>query len=295
MYARHTHFVLFTLLGFIAYSANAEYAPGRSEQSNAALVKQLETFKGSRETILFSDDFELGAEFGDFFKRDYSRYTHFNKIPTSNRIEIVNTMAFRGQKSLMLIAAESNSDVSKASLEKEQLDFREGDIVKMAAMVFIPSKQNLKDLFLFDLECVNCWNKGIFKNPHMGIRLMLRDELGFVSIERGKIGFRNEPFYPIKPWKPFPEDRWVKLDWVLNLSTKVTGQTAVYIDNELVLWASGINMPNVSPVYKLFGLGASGQMQYDKFEFGITANGFQGKTTIYMDDISISRLDKMPR
>lgn len=288
-------FIVGLTLGLLTVTGQAAETPQQAIQTNTAKANELPKFKGASESVLFSENFESGTEFLDFLKADASRFTHFNRVPDSNKIEFTKALVAQGKQSLMLAAEKSGRDVSKASLEKEGLDFRDGDIVKLSGLVFIPANQKLKDLFLFDLECITCWPKGILKNQHMGIRLMLRDDLGFVSVERGKIGFRKEPFYPIKPWKRFPENRWVQVDWVLNLSTITSGDTNVYIDNVLTLTTKGINMPSTDVIHKLFKLDLTLPLRYDKFEFGITANGSDDKTTLYMDNISISVLDKMPQ
>lgn len=222
----------------------------------------------SERRLIFFDDFNQSNDLISLF--DPGRFTHFEKTLDANIIKIMPS----GDGFSAGFYAESNSVVSKASLEVEGFSFEEGQTILMSALVYVKDS-DINGLFLFDLECIVCWPTNLppEDNKHIGIRLMILD--GYLAVERGKIGYRDGTL--TDQTIPFPTEEWVTLSWLVQLSPD-NGYTEAYIDDQIVLSRYGENMlsgPSVPYV------------RYDKFEFGITANGSSSNIIAYFDDISV--------
>lgn len=242
------------------------------------------------DTVLFEDGFEQVATLMELFKSDGSRWTNLTRTSKTNQLEIKRDSVPSGKQALCFQADPHTGEVSKASIHHEGFDLREGQRIRVGASVYIPSGKSLNEVFLVDLECVKCWPAdSSYPNKSPGVRLALKKDEGFVTIDRGKIGYRKDHLQPVKNM-PVPRDRWFRLEWLMTLSTSADGRTEVYIDGDKVLESAGVNLPNPDYVEQKFGISLKRPMRYDRLEVGITANSSIVPQTVCMDDISLTQL-----
>ncbi|MBB3021687.1 hypothetical protein FHR70_004792 [Microvirga lupini] len=237
----------------------------------------------ARETYNFSDDFEV-SRLNDLLKEDKSRWTHYQNTFPQNKAEIVPEAAPSGGSALRFFAVPSTKKVSKSDIEKEGFELRPGQEVRVAALFFLPPNADLKDLFLIDIECRECWPQdSIYPNQSPGVRLKLRDRDGTPSVERRKIGhpdMRND----LRDSVGLPRGRWFKLEWRLTLSDDEKGSSEILIDDNRVFFGRGPTLPS-SQAFEKWGIRLR-EIMYDRFQIGITANSTPGPIEMLIDDVS---------
>lgn len=239
-------------------------------------------------TVLFQDGFEDVQSLSDLFRRDANRWSNFQIVKSANRITLQSETVHGGRQALRFDAIPSDSEVSKANVERGRLSLAEGQRVRISAWFFLPPRQNLDNLFLIDVECRSCWPEGTHRNnPSPGIRLMLKDREGQPVVERGKLG-RLPTLRQTQGTKlGFPTNRWVHLEWILDLSTGQDGKTEILLDGKRALSARGITMPSPE-VFRQSGVELKQPVVLERVQLGITANSTPGPIVLYVDDVTIT-------
>lgn len=175
----------------------------------------------------------------------------------------------------------SGKQVGKAHLVYRFDPVGIGSTVTMAARVYFPSASAVNSVTLMDLECANC---GLDTNP--GVRLYLRD--GLLRVDRSKIGIQPA-FLPIANVQ-VTKSVWHQITWVVRLGDSDTGSAAglaqVYLDDVLVLDATGITVLTQAAVDRVGGGGFQVRSLVDRFQIGLTANSNKSETTMLVDDVS---------
>lgn len=233
---------------------------------------------------LFQDDFDKISTVAELFKTDGSQWTSATLTSTANDIKL---QSYLSGKILRFSAVPLASEVSKTSLHRKGLDLREGQRVSISASFYIPSGVSLNEVFLLDLECESCWpDNSPYPNQSPGVRLALKGSNGVVTIDRGKIGYQER----LLPFKnvAVPRDRWFQLEWLMTLSSSTNGLTEVYLNNDRILEAYGINLPNVSYLEQKAKISLKLPVKYDRLEVGITANSSGAPQTVYVDNVKLT-------
>jgi hypothetical protein len=240
----------------------------------------------------FSDGFEGGTRFKDLFPVDLSRWhgltlqpNHADRNGVIEGIPDATTLMGRnhlvrstqhphsGGLSLKAYARPyDGTTASKADVSRELFRFGKGDTVTSTVWYFIESGSDLTDLFLWDLEAQS-------RDPRYvgqpGRRLYLQTGEALAS-DLGK-WLPAPPIFRQKPGseRPFPKDRWVRVDIRLFLSEGKDGTMAVWQDGVQVIDGTGQTLPEAGSVY-------------NSLEVGITANGStKHAQTVFVDDVMI--------
>lgn len=238
---------------------------------------------------LFEDGFEQVGDVLELLPLDRSRWTHLKTTYKDSRFELTPNYRGRDGTVLRVLGARAQGSVSKASIEREGFDFREGHRVALSAWMFIAGTGSLNNLFIFDLECLTCWSAdNVHPNQTPGIRLFLKGTAGYLAVDRGKIGIKHGTFMQARQTRvAFPRDRWVHVEWVLGLSAGEAGYTEVCLDGRKILTGTGPNLidPNI---FARYGVKLNRPVKYDKIELGVTASSSSDPMVMYLDDIRVS-------
>lgn len=241
---------------------------------------------------IFTDGFESeNNDFTDLFPPNGSRWSAVqivNPEGVENEIGLNRDIVLSGNNSLRIFSHQSGQTLSKVDIEKGGLNFTPGSKLTIESNFYIASTENIKDVFLMDLECCSCWDPDVADNQCPGIRLIMSGDDDFLSIERGKI---LEPTI-YQSGVPFPRNEWVNIKWEMILSTNSDGSNKLYINDELVISADGANMPNETTFREEFARnGIEFQLQkplfYERIQVGATANASVSNIEMYVDDIEI--------
>lgn len=280
---------LFILILCVSHALCTEVAQASDEKKNG-----VESAPAKAERVLFRDDFENVAQIHDLLRADSSRWTYLQRSHNENHIDLDRTHFHHGSTSLSLSSEPSSGQVSKAAIQKEGLDLREGQVVYMSASFYIPSGSSIENVFLWDLECGNCWSQtNAQPNKSPGIRLGLFNSQGYPTVERGKIGYRTGNFKQNVNQPVFiPRDKWVQLAWIVHLAANEGGLTEVFLDGTKIISEYGVNMPQPEYFMKHFGVHLNTPVHYDRIQVGITANGSRNPVKIYVDDVELRLLEE---
>ena len=244
------------------------------------------------QSFTFSDGFEgTSGNFDALFPENGSRWTGVqlvNPMNKENLIGLTDSPVFQGEYSLSLVSAGSDEILSKIDLEKGGLRVMEGRTIRIGAHFFIESQRNIENLLLIDVECCSCWDSEIPNNQCPGRRLMMAGGNDYLSIERGKIGLETLSQNQIA----FPRNEWVKVEWLMQLSTNGDGTNQLYINDNLAIDTNGSNMPNPSIFRELFAeqnidFNLQTPVIYERVQVGATANPTEEDIPLYIDDFYI--------
>ena len=155
--------------------------------------------------------------------------------------------------------------------------FYEGDIVHVEMWYYIEGTQNAEWLFLFDIE----EQAAIGAGP--GIRLaMVEDE---IVVEHK---YFNPNIFQIEgSEKKVPRNEWFKITFEAELSQKEKGYIKVWQNDTLIIEQQNWRTLPKDALY--FQQGTKGM--YSSIEFGLTANSKDNPLIIYLDDVSIKKLN----
>jgi hypothetical protein len=233
-----------------------------------------QSIDGMRAITSFQDGFESdGAE---MFSR--ARWTQLYTTRAQNSVEITTERVHGGSRAVRFRAVPTGEEeVSKASIIRKGFQFTTGDTVSVSGWYYIEPATDLDNVFLMDIECELCYKT----SP--GVRVVLKD--GYLALERGKIGFRDETFTQNKERVPLGE--WFKLSVTLTLGEGNAGHTQVTMDDVLIVDRRGTNMPETE-IFKRLGVNLTRE-QIDNVEFGVTANASQVVQTVFIDDVAIAK------
>lgn len=233
----------------------------------------------------FSDGFEV-QKFLDLFPRDRSRWTHYQSTFPQNKAELVDTQPHSGATALRLFAVPSTSKVSKSDVEKEDFELRAGQSLSVSAWFLIPPEIEIRNLFLIDIECRNCWPEDSpYPNQSPGIRLKLQDRDGAPTVERRKIGLKDMS-NQLAQRAALPRGRWFKLEWRVRLGDEESGESEILIDDKAVFRGEGATVPDPQAFMK-WNIKLRDTL-YDRFQVGITANGSSNPIEMLVDTVSFT-------
>lgn len=232
----------------------------------------------------FSCDFDSAAKLVDLFPNDLSGWTYLQLVEPNGSEDIVleDKKAYAGRNSVelrsdqfhsdccavKLVAPQSGSSVSKAALQKGGFFFESGDDLWVSAWFFVQGFENYQALFVLDIETTE------FQGSP-GRRLMMSGGDNELKLE-SKSNLSGPEYRQAKEnIILFPKNKWVHIVLHLRLSAGQNGLTEVWQDDVKIIEQSGQNLPTDSTVY-------------DRFQFGITANGTTSAKVMYLDDVVIS-------
>lgn len=181
----------------------------------------------------------------------------------------------RGRVAHLEVGPKERDEVAKASIIHEfPRPMRVGDVLEVAASFRLPEIRGGR-VSLIDIECKYC---GLATQA--GIRLFVNPDRT-IFLERAKLGMRSS--FPQKARLRLPVDEWFDVRWRTRFGQGDDGQCRVWIDETLVIEASGPNFPDRT-VASLHGIDLIAE-QYDRVEIGLTANSQPRPMTLEMDDI----------
>ena len=232
---------------------------------------------------VFSEDFESAERIEDLFPEDGSRWTNLQSTLATNRVELVTTRSRSGQRSVRMVAAAYDGETaSKADLEIERFDLRDGDPLWVEFWMWLAESADTQNLFVWDLEApqtctdeASCPSAGAGTIcPAPGRRLYLSgEEGGAFAADLGK-WCRGATFRA--PTASLETERWIRIRIHIELDSGESGRMRVYQDSALVLDGTGVTLPRADAVYT-------------RMQIGITANGSQtASNEMYLDDVVVS-------
>ncbi len=233
----------------------------------------------------FSSHFDSAAKLVDLFPNDLSGWINLQLVEPNGSDDIVleDKKAYAGKNSVelqngqfhssccavKLAAPPSGSSVSKASLQKGGFFFESGDDLWVSAWFFIQGFENYQALFVLDIETTE------FQGSP-GRRLMMSGGDNELKLE-SKSNLSGPEYRQAKGnIIPFPKNEWVHIILHLRLSAGQEGLTEIWQDGVKIIEQFGQNLLTDSAVY-------------DRFQFGITANGSPRDKVICVDDVVISK------
>jgi len=196
-----------------------------------------------------------------------------NYYHLGNRVELTSIRQRSGSYSLRCTAKPSATQVSKASLTRNLMYFKQGDHVYTSMWLFLKPTPSVYDgggTTFMDLE-------SSFMQS-VGLRLIVRqsaagqDALAF-ELEFPKTQFKQAPGSEV----PFPTGRWVQVRTHALLSADDTGMVQIWQDGREVLNATGRTLPLADTIY-------------DRIEIGVTAlaQGALYEKVLWIDEFEIS-------
>lgn len=182
-----------------------------------------------------------------------------------NRVEPSSLRAKSGKQSLRLLSVKPsrNMPLTKASLGTELVRFEKGDNFWFSGWFFIEQGTPTS---LIDIEA------GYIKNGP-GMRLMVSPDL----VPRLELKWADKPTYRLNQniKAQLPIGKWFNLRLHFFLSEKSNGTAKLWLNNRLIISASGQTLPLVNTVL-------------DRLEVGITASPPGMDSIVYVDDIIVS-------
>lgn len=241
----------------------------------------LSTFACNKEDIFdgpntYSDGFENYASVDETIDGDDQLWSFFQNTLESNDIQVDTTIVHGGNQSLKFIGAKTDGALSKASINKQNMAFWDGETVSVSFWVYLVGNDPLQWLFLFDIEEQTAVGAG------PGMRLALVD--GKILLEH-KYG--NPNVAQDGAGLAFPRDQWVNIRFESKLSQKKKGYVKVYQDGVLIIDQNNWKTLPSDILYSTQGT----QGRYSQIEFGVTANPSENDAILYLDDVSVEVLN----
>lgn len=226
----------------------------------------------------YDDSFEIYTDAEAMIAESDDKYWSFFQLTKEENTHSIDTVIkHSGNKSFKLQAvASAESDVSKASVSKQNMAFWEKETVHVSAWYYLEGNGTAQWLFIMDLE----EQAAIGAGP--GIRLAIVD--GALRVEHK---FFNDDIIQEGTAVLFPRDQWVQVELEVKLSQKKKGYVKVWQNGTLV-----IDQDKWKTLPKDFLYNQQGTKgMYSSVEFGITANTNDHNTVLYVDDVSVKRVD----
>lgn len=223
----------------------------------------------------YADGFENYSTIDDLVDGNDDRWSFFQQSRDENSLTIDTTIYHTGGKSFKSSAiASSDADgASKASINKQNMAFWEGETVVADMWYYIEGTENAKWLFLFDLEEQTAIGAG------PGMRLaMVNNQL------RVEHKYPNPDIVQAEGNEiDVPRNQWVNIRFETKLSKKKRGYVKVWQDGILILEQDKWKTLPKDILY--VNQGTKGM--YSQIEFGVTANSKDNPMTVYVDDIDV--------
>lgn len=240
-------------------------------------------------SFVFEDGFSNTGSLFDLFPDDGSRWTNIQQVdPEGGTNQLSITESGLDGDGLSILAAPSDDVLSKMDIEKSGFNAPAGSTVTIEADIYIENSESLQDLLLIDLECCACWDPTVENNQCPGVRLMMSGGNDFLSIERGKIlgtTLTQTQF-------AFPRKEWVHISWQMTLSDDDDGTNMLYINDQLVLSETGMNLPNADQFRDEFAqydinFELQEPLYYERVQIGATANPTEHTIEMYIDNFRL--------
>lgn len=226
----------------------------------------------------FQDDFESYSSLSNLLLPNDMRWSFTQLTKDGNALMVDETTQHQGNKSLKCTAKKSDENgASKASISKQNMAFWDGETVRMHAWIFVEGSQSLEWLFLMDLEEQTAIGAG----PGMRLALVnnkLRIEYKFNE---------KDIIQPTGNELDFPRNQWVEITWEVTLSQKKNGSVRLWQNGQQIIDSKNNRTLPKDILY--FQQGTKGM--YSSFEIGITANSKENDLTLWVDDVSIEKVD----
>ena len=226
----------------------------------------------------YDDSFEDYQSTDDMIAEENDvHWSFFQLTQTGNNVLLDTTIIHTGNNSFKAIAIASTQDkVSKSSVSKQNMAFWEKETMHLSAWYYLEGTGSAQWLFIMDLE----EQAAIGAGP--GIRLAIVD--GALRVEHK---FFNDDIIQQGTPMLFPRDQWVHVELEVKLSQKKKGYVKVWQNGTLI-----INQDKWKTLPKDFLYNQQGTKgMYSSIEFGITANTKDHNTVLYVDDVSVKRVD----
>lgn len=221
----------------------------------------------------YHDDFEAYTVIDDIIVENDEKWSFFQKTLSENSIEIDTTIVHSGLKSVKCTGIKTADEtLSKASINKQNMAFWEGETVVVDFWLYIVGDDELEWLFIFDMEEQTAIGAG----PGMRLalvnnRILLEHKYNNPNVEQKGEGVE------------FPRNQWVNVRFESKLSQKKKGYVKVYQDGVLI-----INQQNWVTLPSDFLYVTQGtQGRYSQIEFGVTANPSNADAVVYVDDVMV--------
>lgn len=224
----------------------------------------------------FQDSFENYSTLSNLLLPNNQLWSFTQNTRAGNSIDVDTINVHSGRKSLKFMAKKSDADgSSKASIAKQNMAFWEDETVKMSTWYFIEGTSSLEWLFLMDIEEQTAIGAG------PGMRLALVNNQLRVEYKFNEKDITQSAGKEID----FPRNKWVQIEWEINLSKNKTGTVKLWQDGKLIIDSK--NNTTLPTDFLYFQQGTKGM--YSSFEIGITANSKNSDLTLWVDDVGIEK------
>lgn len=219
------------------------------------------------ERHFFTDEFTQ-ATFGDLFPGDGSGWWGYLDEPPSGSGG-TSSVTPNGN-AIVCDAPYVSGFTAKASIQKggysltQPFRLFQGDTIDVVMEAKITSA-SAEDATILDFEA-----PPELYETSPGLRIYVNG--GLVALEFAKLGLTN-----VDGTIAVPIGRVFVLRCKMFLSMRTDGRTQIWIDGELALDHTGINMPEIA-TFAGYGVTIAQPIYYDVIEMGATANGFTSPT-----------------
>lgn len=207
-----------------------------------------------------------------------------------------STIVHSGNRSLKMFAPERQYDslrerdyCGKASVQKTNFLFREGETYRYSVWFYLTDPPGIANFLLIDIECGES-ECGPIAATGPGFRVIIRRGLGRLQAEWKFLNWfgsdhppEHPPGDPVPGMHAIPVNEWFKVTLEATLGVDESGITSIYVNDE---FDSEVVGTNIRP-----GGSLANMDRYNSFETGLTCNVGVIPTTIYIDDVTIEKLD----
>lgn len=223
----------------------------------------------------YDDGFEAYASAEELIDGRDLRWS-FDQVTLEGNAYFLDTAVVHSGKNSIRFEGQATSEggrLSKCSVVKQKMAFREGERVYLSAWFYLAGQESFDWLFIADLEEQTAIGAG------PGMRLALVEDQVRVEHKFNEPDIVQDSSTAVL----FPREQWVQLEWEVLLSQKEKGSVRVWQDGALILTAEGRRTLPEDVLY--FQQGTKGM--YSSVEFGITANPTDVVIVLYVDDVSV--------
>lgn len=226
----------------------------------------------------YQDNFDTYSNIDELLLEDDVKWSYTQSTKPENLVSVDTSKFLSAEKSLKFTAQPTDDEgASKSSIAKHNMAFWKGETVRMSASYFLEGTNSLEWLFLMDLEEQAIIGAG------PGMRLALVDNKLRVEFKF----YQKDILQIVGQEIDFPRDEWVDLVWEVKLERKDKGTVKLWQNGQLIIDASSRQTLPKDILYSQQGT----KGMYSSCEFGITANSSENAATLWVDDVSIERVD----
>jgi len=229
---------------------------------SGALVAALEAPPAQAATV-FSDGFENAATVQDLLAGD--RWSYIQQENRGTEIDLSTSPVHSGSQSIRFFGHRPGRVLTKSDIAKSGIVFLTGQTLEVEAWFYFEDVADPNNITLIDTECGSC--------NGAGARVFVVD--GFPQIERGELG----PYGTFRQrYVRAPMQQWFSLRYRLRLGQGPQGHAWLWINGTKVIDRAGTtSLPG--------GL-------VDNTQVGLTANASTADAELFVDDVTIRRIDR---